>query len=256
MASVERRSWRRPRRCSRRRASGHPSRRSATPAASCPGASITTSSRRTRSSSSSSSAIATSSIRWRRTRSTRCTSLGRPAVEERVTQLGEAIASCAVRNRAALLLTLYEPPTTASDVLVELAQQAPTAITAAMTDVLEAGHTTGEVRDGIDLPILGERICQSMLHIGVGVFHRRQASHHLPTMKCRVFLHGIAKRAPADTTLDRSPAMRAAQQVIADLEHGGGRRPVRASEVGRSGRVRPARLRGDDHARRRQGGRV
>ena len=72
------------------------------------------------------------------------------------------------------------------------------------------------MRDGIDLPILSERICQSMLHVGVGVFHRRQASHHLPTMKCRVFLHGIAKRAPADTTLDRSPAMRAAQQVIAD----------------------------------------
>ena len=65
---------------------------------------------------------------------------GPTAVEERVTQLGEAIARCAVRNRAALLLTLYEPPTTASDVLVELARQAPTAITAAMTDVLEAGH--------------------------------------------------------------------------------------------------------------------
>ena len=135
---------------------------------------------------------------------------GPTAVEERVTGLGEAIARCAVRHRAALLLTLYEPPTTASDVLVELAQQAPTAITAAMTDVLEAGHQTGEVRDGIDLPVLGERICQSMLHIGVGVFHRRQAAHQLPTMKCRVFLHGIAKRAPGDTTLDRSAAMRAA----------------------------------------------
>ncbi len=141
---------------------------------------------------------------------------GAPGVEERVTRLGEAIARCAVRHRAALLLTLYEPPTTASDVLVDLAQQAPTAITAAMTDVLEAGLVTGEVRDGIDLPILSERICQSMLHVGVGVFHRRQASHQLPTMKCRVFLHGIAKRAPADTTLDRSPAMRAAQQAIAD----------------------------------------
>jgi AcrR family transcriptional regulator len=141
---------------------------------------------------------------------------GSTAVEERVTQLGEAIATCAVRNRAALLLTLYEPPTTASDVLVELARQTPTAITAAMTDVLEAGRTTGEVRDGIDLPILSERICQSMLHVGVGVFHRRQASHQLPTMKCQVFLHGIAKRTPVDTTLDRSPAMRVAQQVIAD----------------------------------------
>ncbi len=140
---------------------------------------------------------------------------GPPAVEERVTRLGEAIAQCAVRHRAALLLTLYEPPTTASDVLVELARQAPTAITAAMTDVLEAGHHGGEVRDGIDLPILSERICQSMLHVGVGVFHRRQASH-LPTMKCQVFLHGIAKRPPVDATLNRSAAMRGAQQVIAD----------------------------------------
>jgi AcrR family transcriptional regulator len=141
---------------------------------------------------------------------------GSPAVEERVTDLGEAIARCAVRNRAALLLTLYEPPTTASDVLTELAQQAPTAITAAMTDVLEAGRKSGDVRGGIDLPALGERVCQSMLHVGVGVFHRRHASHQLPTTKCRVFLHGIAKRAPADSTLDRSAAMRAAGHAIAD----------------------------------------
>jgi AcrR family transcriptional regulator len=37
------------------------------------------------------------------------------SVEERVVALGEAIAACAVRHRAALLLTLYEPPTGAGE---------------------------------------------------------------------------------------------------------------------------------------------
>ena len=138
---------------------------------------------------------------------------GPPGVEARVVQLGEAIAACAVRHRAALLLTLYEPPTTASDVLVDLARQAPTAITAAMTEVLQAGRAAGEIRPGIDVALLAERICQSMLHVGVGVFHR-QSARHLPAMKCRVYLHGIAVRAPGDATLDRSAAMRAGREVI------------------------------------------
>jgi len=54
-----------------------------------------------------------------------------------------------------------------------------------------------------------------MLHVGVGVFHRSQAAHHLPAQKCRVFLHGVAVRVPAKTALDRSPAMQAAKEVIA-----------------------------------------
>ncbi len=63
-------------------------------------------------------------------------------VEERVIELGRAIAACAVRHRAALLLTLYEPPTGAGDELVDLARQAPTAIDAAMLDIL-AGRAGG-----------------------------------------------------------------------------------------------------------------
>src|SRR4051812_40244183 len=137
------------------------------------------------------------------------------SVEARVVDFGEAIAACAVRHRAALLLTLYDPPTTAGDELGELARQTPSAIYAAMFSILEAGHSAREIRSGIDLHLLAERICQSMLHIGVGVFHRSQAAHHLPAQKCRVLLHGVAVRPPAKTTLDRSAAMDAACQVIA-----------------------------------------
>jgi AcrR family transcriptional regulator len=136
------------------------------------------------------------------------------SVEERVVELGEAIADCAVRHRAALLLTLYEPPTNSGDELAELARQTPTAIYGAMSGILQKGQGSGEIRSGIDLQLLAERICQSMLHVGVGVFHRSQAAHHLPAQKCRVFLHGVAVRPPAKTALDRSKAMHAAREVI------------------------------------------
>src|SRR5437764_6535132 len=143
----------------------------------------------------------------------------RPA-EERIVELGEAIAACAVRHRAALLLTLYEPPTNAGEELAELARQMPTAIYGAMSQILQKGLDSGEIRSGIDLQLLAERICQSMLHVGVGVFHRSQAAHHLPAQKCRVFLHGVAVRVPAKTALDRSSAMHAAREIIATWGQG------------------------------------
>jgi len=143
----------------------------------------------------------------------------RPA-EERVVELGEAIASCAVRHRAALLLTLYEPPTNAGEELAELARQTPTAIYAAMSEILQKGLESGDIRSGIDLQLLAERICQSMLHVGVGVFHRSQAAHHLPSQKCRIFLHGVGVRVPSKTALDRSAAMQVARDVIATWGEG------------------------------------
>jgi len=119
-----------------------------------------------------------------------------------------------VRHRAALLLTLYEPPTNAGEELAELARQTPTAIYGAMSEILQKGRKSDEIRSGIDLQLLAERIFQSMLHVGVGVFHRSQAAHHLPAQKCRVFLHGVAVRVPSKTALDRSAAMQAARAVI------------------------------------------
>ncbi len=163
-------------------------------------------------------------------------------VEQRVVELGEQIAACAVRNRAALLLTLYEPPATATAELVELAEQAPTAITDAMTRLLTSGQGTGDVRGDVDAPLLAERICQSMLHVGIGTFHRSQAAKRLPTLKCEVYLHGIAHRAPGDAALDRSAARRAADVAIATWSDGADEedraallRSIARTEFGRRG---------------------
>jgi AcrR family transcriptional regulator len=156
-------------------------------------------------------------------------------VEERVSELGESIAVCAVRNRAALLLTLYDPPATASDGLVKLAQQTPAAAIDAMTTVIESGRASGEIRSELDAALLGERICQSMLHVGVGVFHRSQAAKRLPTMKCGVYLHGIATRTPTNRTLDRSTARRVADEVISSWSNGDG--DDRESQLRAAGRA-------------------
>ena len=92
---------------------------------------------------------------------------------------------------------------------------APTAIDGAMLEILRAGRTAGAIRTGIDLAMLAERVCQSMLHVGVGAFHSSARAKGVPTQKCRIFLHGVAVRPPSKSALDRSPAMRAAREGIA-----------------------------------------
>jgi AcrR family transcriptional regulator len=139
----------------------------------------------------------------------------RRPVEALVVELGEAIAECAVRHRAALLLTLYEPPSGAGDELTQLARLMPTAIDGAMLEILRSGKAAGEIRSGIDLTLLAERICQSMLHVGVGVYHRSRAGRELPAQKCRVLLHGVAVKASSNSALDRSKALRAARDAVA-----------------------------------------
>jgi AcrR family transcriptional regulator len=164
-----------------------------------------------------------------------------PSVEARVIALGNAIARCAVRNRAALLLTLYEPPTTAADELTELARQTPKAIIEAMLEILEVARPSEAFRPEIDLPLLAERICESMLHIGVGVFHRSHVGRDLPGQKCRVLLHGVAVRECRPADLDVSPAMETAREVTAGWEQPddddrlGHLRRVARAEFGRRG---------------------
>ena len=136
-------------------------------------------------------------------------------VEECVIEFGEAIAACAVRHRAALILTLYDPPKVTGDELVVLSRETPTAIDGAMLEILRAGATAGAIRSGIDLEVLAERVCQSMLHVGVGAFHSSARAKGVPAQKCRIFLYGVAVRPPSKAALDRSPAMRAAREVIA-----------------------------------------
>lgn len=138
--------------------------------------------------------------------------------EDQIVELGEAIAACAIHHRAAMLLTLYDPPTVAGERLTQVASQTPSAVDAAMLRILEAGRSAGAIRGGVDLPMLAERIVQSMLHIGVGISHRGPGGERMPAIRCGVLLHGVTAAMPAKSTLDRSAAMKAARQVVDEWE--------------------------------------
>src|SRR5215468_5827188 len=134
-------------------------------------------------------------------------------VSERIVELGAAIAHCAVQHRAALQISFYEAPS-ANPELVELAQRPPVAIQQAMLHTLRAGRWSGYIRPDIDLPTLADRICQSMLHIGLDVIRRTAAADQVAAVLCRILLHGLASRPQSDAELDRSRALAAADEVI------------------------------------------
>jgi AcrR family transcriptional regulator len=131
-------------------------------------------------------------------------------LRERVMRFGQAIAGCAVRHPAALLMTLYEPPTGASDELRRLVGRTPTAIHNVMLEILRSDHDgCGRVRAGVDPAILGDRLCESMLRHGVADFHLGPQAQDLPNLRCRILLDGLAASPPDNAALDTSPAHRA-----------------------------------------------
>jgi AcrR family transcriptional regulator len=135
-------------------------------------------------------------------------------VPERIVELGSAIANCAVQHRAALQLTFYEPPANADQELVELAQRPPTAVQNAILASLRAGRWSGYIRPDIDLPTLADRICQTMLHVGLDVIRHKAAADRVAATLCQILLYGLARRPPSDAELDRSSALLAVNEVI------------------------------------------
>ncbi|MDO3636692.1 TetR/AcrR family transcriptional regulator [Mycolicibacterium arseniciresistens] len=134
-------------------------------------------------------------------------------VAEQLTALGRAIARCAVEHRAALQMSFFEGPSNDPE-LRELTTLAPSKIQAAMLQTLRAGRWSGEIRSDVDLPTLADRLCQSMLHVGLDVIRHNAASDDVAALKCRIALHGLAATAPLDADLDRSHAFTAAQEII------------------------------------------
>ncbi len=163
-------------------------------------------------------------------------------VEKQIVEFGQAIAWCGVRNRAALLLTLYDPPSVLGNELADLAARVPVAIEASMLELLRLGRSSGALRPGIDLTLLADRLCQSMLHIGVGVSHMSSGAEEVPELRLRISLRGLAVQTPSDAALDRSAAIRAVQSVITgwaeefdDDDRTGHLRAVARKEFGRRG---------------------
>jgi AcrR family transcriptional regulator len=139
-------------------------------------------------------------------------------IPERIVALGTAIAECALRHRAALLLTLYEPPSGAGDALVRAARRSPLEIDRAMFETLRAGLSRGDLRAGLDLETLADRLCQVLLHVSLGVFRDVRGADQLPALRCRTILHGVSIDPPADAVLDRSAPFAAATRTIESWE--------------------------------------
>jgi AcrR family transcriptional regulator len=142
-------------------------------------------------------------------------------LRERVMQFGQAIAGCAVRHPAALLMTLYEPPTGASDELRRVVGQAPTAIHDAMLEILQSNREgRSRVRAGIDPALLGDRLCESMMRHGVADFQLGPQAKALPDLRCRILLNGLATSSPDNAALDTSPALRAVKEAASHWNDG------------------------------------
>jgi AcrR family transcriptional regulator len=152
-------------------------------------------------------------------------------ISEKIVELGSAIASCAVQHRAAVQLTLHEPPASASPELVEAARQPATSIQLAMRATLRAGRWSGTLRPELDLPTLADRICQTMLHVGLDVIRHDAAPDRVAATLCQILLHGLASRPPGDAELDRSKALLAASRVIETWSDGEADPDDRAAHV-------------------------
>jgi AcrR family transcriptional regulator len=138
-----------------------------------------------------------------------------------ITGLATSIARCAVRHSAAVQFSFYEPPVGASDELVHLAgRHAPAAIKAAMLEALRAGRRGGFIRPGIDLEVFSERVCQTMLHVSLGLFRRYASVERVAGLLCEILLHGVAATPPEDDALDRSGALLAVEGVLKTWNEG------------------------------------
>jgi AcrR family transcriptional regulator len=134
-------------------------------------------------------------------------------VSDKIIELGRAIANCAVRHGAALQMSFYEGPS-ADPELIKLTRQRPLAIQEAMLQTLRAGRWSGYLKPDIDLPTLADRICQTMLQVGLDVMRHNSPADQVAELLCRIILQGLAARPPADSVLDRSNAFAAASDVI------------------------------------------
>ncbi|CAJ1510600.1 TetR/AcrR family transcriptional regulator [[Mycobacterium] burgundiense] len=139
------------------------------------------------------------------------------SVEDRVIELASEIARCAVRNRAALQMSFFEAPTESPE-LMALLRQRPVAIQDAMVQTLRAGRWSGYLRSDVDLVPLADRICQSLLHVGLDVIRRDASTEDVATVLCQLLLHGVAAQPVDNDRLDRSAARAAADQFVRQWE--------------------------------------
>jgi AcrR family transcriptional regulator len=151
-------------------------------------------------------------------------------ISEQITELGCAIARCAVEHRAALQMSFFEGPS-ADPELMELTRRRPAAIQAAMLQLLRAARWSSYIRPDLDLPTVADRICQSMLHVGLDVIRHKSSPDQVATVLCRIHLQGLASKERTDASLDRSSAFAAADAIVNGWGNGDDEADEKAAHV-------------------------
>jgi AcrR family transcriptional regulator len=138
--------------------------------------------------------------------------------DDGIVAFGRDVASCAVRHPGASLMALFEPPIGASEELRQLVSKTPHAIHRAMHGLLKLYDDAGQVRRGVDLSLLSERLCEGMMRHGLIDTSLNPPPDQLPALRCQLLLHGVATRAPTKSALDCSNALKAVKNIVADWE--------------------------------------
>jgi AcrR family transcriptional regulator len=128
--------------------------------------------------------------------------------------VGAAIAQCAVNHRAAIQISMYETPSS-DDGFNEWARRRPTLMLDALYQILRGARWTGYMRSDVDLRVLADRICQTMLEVGLEVVRHHAQTRDVARLLCRIILTGLATTPPSDVELDGSAAFAAAEVAIA-----------------------------------------
>jgi AcrR family transcriptional regulator len=130
-----------------------------------------------------------------------------------VLDLAAAIAGIARRHRAALQVTMYEPPAGASLQFVPRSQRGPEAVDLAMAGLLRQAQERGLVGPGVDTAVLARQLAGSMRHVGLAILHGGPAEQ-VATASCHLLLYGIGQQPLDDAELDRSAAIAAADAAV------------------------------------------
>ena len=116
------------------------------------------------------------------------------------------------QHRAAFQMSFYEAPS-ANQELVKLLRHPPDRGPAGHAAIAAGRQVERLHQADIDLPTLADRICQSMMHVGLDIIRHNAAPDQAATVLCRIMLTALPP-AGSDAELDRSGAFAVAEEAI------------------------------------------
>ncbi|WP_179475660.1 TetR/AcrR family transcriptional regulator [Mycolicibacterium vinylchloridicum] len=137
---------------------------------------------------------------------------GSPPVAEQIRALCREIARCAAKHQAALQMSFFEGRSKGSNSAQSGGKSS--GIETAMLQLLRTGRRTGFIRPDLDLAVVSDRVCQSVLHAGLAVVRHGAPTDDVAEVLCGIHLLGLAAADPTNDHLDRSSAFSVADRVV------------------------------------------